>query len=1023
MYKKLFKFILSLSLVLTATANIAMAQTSMKVSGTVVDVQGPVVGANIMEKGTTNGVVTDADGKYVITVKGGNATLAVSCIGYLSQEIAVGNRGIINVTLAEDTEMLEETVVIGFGTQKKVNLSGSISTVNVDKMTESRPITNIGSALVGTAAGVNVTAGSAAPGTDNQKIIIRGVGTLNTATPLVIIDGVEASLNSVNPQDVASMTVLKDAASSAIYGSRAANGVILITTKKGRAGSVKVDYNGYASFESINYPSNLTPVSNYADYMEYVNEGYVNQGQAAKFSQAKIDEWRSATDPLKYPNQNFIDATFKTGVAQNHVLSVTGGSEKIRIYSSFGYLNNPGVMENSGERRFTARLNLEADATKWLSVGTNVNGYVSDLDMGANPDLSNIATTPGMTFRFPDGRFGGVENPEDDPQASNNNPIRSRYTTDGTDKTNNISARFYGTIKPFKGFSVTGSFTYQYYDKQRNTVPHFQDLWSYQSNSIVTSGTGKSYATNSNNKIIRKYGDVVAKYENSWANDRLDFSIMAGGSTESYTSSNFSATRYDLIDLSLHALDAATGDMSTSGRSSGWAMNSLFSRLNLGWEGKYLLEANFRTDASSRFLDTKRRGYFPSASFAWRMSEEPWMKGNAFDNLKFRISYGGLGNNSVGNYEAQSLYNVQNYVLGNAVAVGMAQTAIANANLTWETTYVANFGIDFGFLRNRLTGTVDIFNKYTNDILISLPAPAVHGTTSIPTQNAAEVRNRGVELTLGWQDTKGDFFYNINGNFTFVKNQVMKFKGDEYSLSGANYIREGYAINSQYVLRYDRIIQTAEDMKIVDNMLAANPDAFNAFGKPQYGDILYKDINNDGLINNDDKEIVSDGPTPKFYFGLNFSCGWKGIDFSMLLQGVAGASQYYSAIGQNQPIVYFGNQINKGIAEGAWRQGRTDAVYPRLTTKEYTQNIQTSDFYLENLSYLKIRNIQLGYTLPQRWTDKIQLERVRFYASLENFFTFTQFHGFDPEVSGYGYPTIRQALFGINITFGGKSNK
>ena len=1023
MYKKLFKLILSLSLAFLATANIAMAQTSMKVSGTVVDAQGPVIGAAVMEKGTSNGAVTDIDGKYEITVGGGNATLSVSCIGYLSQEIAVGNRGVINITLAEDTEMLEETVVVGFGTQKKVNLSGSISTVNVGKMTESRPITNIGNALAGTAAGVNVTAGSSAPGTDNQKIIIRGVGTLNTATPLIIIDGVESSMNSVNPQDVESMTVLKDAASSAIYGSRAANGVILITTKKGKAGSVKVDYNGYASLESINYPSHLTPVSNYADYMEYVNEGYVNQGQAAKFSQAKIDEWRAATDPLRYPNQNFVDATFKTGVAQNHVLSVTGGSDKIRIYSSFGYMNNPGVMERSGERKYSARLNLEADATKWLTVGTNVNGYVSDLDMGANPDISNVATTPGMTFHFPDGRFGGIENPEDDPQASNNNPIRGRYTTDGSDKTNSIKARFYGTIKPVKGLTITGSYTYQFYDKQRNTVPHFQDLWSYQSNTIVTSGTGKSNATNSNNKIIRKYGDVVARYENSWVNNRLDFSIMAGGSTESYTSSNFSATRYDLIDMSLHALDAATGDMSCSGRSSGWAMNSFFGRLNVGWDGKYLLEANFRADGSSRFLDNKRWGYFPSASFAWRMSEEPWMKGSAVDNLKFRISYGGLGNNSVGNYEAQSLYSVQNYVLGNAVAVGMAQTAIANANLTWETTYVANFGIDFGFLKNRLTGTVDIFNKYTNDILISLPAPAVHGTTSIPTQNAAEVRNQGVELTLGWQDTKGDFYYSINGNFTYVKNKVMKFKGDEYSLSGADYIREGYAINSQYVLRYDRIIQTAEDMKIVDDMLAANPNAFNAFGKPQYGDLLYKDINGDGLVNNDDKEVVSDGPTPKFYFGLNFACGWKGIDFSMLLQGVAGAKQYYSAIGLNQPIVYFGNQVNKRIAEGAWRQGRTDASYPRLTTKEYSQNLQTSDFYLENLSYLKIRNIQIGYTLPQKWTEKIQLERVRFYASLENFFTFTQFHGFDPEVSGYAYPTIRQALFGINITFGGKSNK
>lgn len=1018
MKNKLFKFILCLSAALLAFVDVG-AQTRMKVSGSITDAQGPVIGAAVVEKGSSNGATTDANGRYELTVSP-NATLVVSCIGYATQEVAVGGRSVINFNLLEDTEMLEETVVVGFGTQKKVNLSGSISTVNVSKLTESRPVVSIGNALVGMAAGVNVTSGSNAPGNDNATIMVRGRGTLNTATPLVIIDGVEASINSVNPQDVESMTVLKDAASSAIYGSRAANGVILITTKKGKAGNVKVDYNGYVSLEDIRVPSILRPVSNYADYMEYLNEGYANAGMAPQFSQEKIDEWRNGTDPLMYPNSDFITDSFSTGVAQNHVLSVTAGSEKMRLYGSLGYLDNPGVLPNSGQKKYSARVNFEVDPTKWLSVGSNINGYVSNLDMGANPSFEYIgSSSPGMTYQFPDGRFGGIENPEDDPQSSANNLLRSRYTTKGTDIANNISSRFFSTIRPFKGFSVTGSYTYQFYDKQRNTTPNFVDLWSYRTNSIVTSGVVKTNATNTNSKVIRKYADVVARYENNFINDRLGFSIMAGSSTESYRSASFSGTRYDLISETLTAINAGTGDMSASGSSTEWAMNSYFGRINLSWDNKYLLEGNFRADGSSRFLEGHRWGYFPSASAAWRISEEGFMKDGFFDELKLRVSYGGLGNNSVGNYEAQSMYVTQNYSLGDAVAVGMAQTALANANLTWETTYVTNIGIDFGILRNRLTGTVDLFDKDTKNILISLPAPAVHGTASIPTQNAAEVQNKGIEISLGWQDHKGDFSYSINGNFTYVKNKVLKFKGDDYSLSGANYIKEGLPINSQYLYRFDRIIQTDADMKIVEDMLAANPAAFNTTGKPGLGDMLYKDINGDGVVNNDDKEIVSDGPNPKFYYGLNISLAWKGFDFSTLINGVGGVTQFWQDGYKNTSNVMFGCSINKYVAEHAWRPGRTDATYPKLNNKD-NKNTQYSDFYLQNMAYLKIRNIQLGYTLPQSFTQKISIERIRFYASLENYFTFTKFRGFDPEVSGFNYPTMKHALFGVNITFGGK---
>ena len=542
---------------------------------------------------------------------------------------------------------------------------------------------------------------------------------------------------------------------------------------------------------------------------------------------------------------------------------------------------------------------------------------------------------------------------------------------------------------------------------------------------------------NYDGKIDRFFNDVVARYETRLINDALGINAMLGASQEKYRSHNFKATKYDMIDTSLGVLNGAIGDASASGSSAEWAMRSFFGRVNLDWQQKYLLEINLRADQSSRFLKSKRTGYFPSASFAWRLEQEKFMEGlrdKGLSTLKLRLSYGSLGNNAVGNYDALALYanknddGAFNYSLNNLVALGLAQTRIANPNLTWESTYMTNVGIDFGLFNNRLTGTMDYFHKKTKDILINLPAPAVHGIASIPKQNSAEVLNQGVELTLGWQDKIGDFSYSVNGNFTYVKNEVTKYKGKDkggITYSGANIIWEGHAINSQYLLRCDRIIQTDEDLALVQQMIDNAPvvdgkkvDPFASIGTPQKGDLLYKDINQDGIIDMDDREIVSDGPNPKFQFGLNLNASYKGIDFAMLLQGQAGAKIYWQNDLANTPSVRHGYQLNKEVADGRWYEGRTDATYPRLLEYQDQRNKQMSDFYLENLAYLKIRNIQLGYTLPAKLTKKISLERLRFYGSLENFFTFTSFRGFDPEIGGsIDYPAMKNVVFGINLSF------
>lgn len=1000
-------------------------QADHTVRGLVEDALGPVGGANVIEKGTTNGTITDADGNFTLTVSR-NAILIISYIGYKEQEIPVNNQTSFNIKLVEDSQAVDEVVVVGYGTQKKVNLSGSVAAINVEELTESRPITNVGNALAGLAAGVSVTSSSNQPGNDNASIRVRGQGTLNDSSPLIIIDGVEANISSVNPQDIESMSVLKDAASSSIYGSRAANGVILITTKQGKAGSFKLDYNGYVSFESINVPNSIHPVSDYATYMELVNEGYLNASLSRRFSDEKIAEWRAAgnSDPIRYPNTDWIDETFQTATTTNHVLSMSGGSEKIHFYTSFGYQKNPGVFENAGFEKYNGRVNISADVKPWLNLGAQVSGYVSNMDPGSD-NVGDVftytsATSPGMVFRTPDGRYGAMNNGEDDAQSGNNNPLARLNATQGNKRWTNMRSRFVATLKPFKGFSLTASYAYEFTDEARKTKPVFIDKWNFLTNTVASVGAGRTNLSQYDGKIERFFGDIVARYENHFLDERLGMTAMLGASQEQYRSESWQGSKLDLIDLKLNVFNAASGDASLSGTSTEWAMRSFFGRVNLDWENKYLLEVNLRADQSSRFLSGNRTGYFPSGSIAWRLDQESFMEDwvdKGVSNLKVRASYGSLGNNSVGNYDAIATYASQYYSLNNGIATGLAQTAIANANLTWESTYVANAGVDFGLLNNHLSGTIEYFNKNTKDILIDLPAPLVHGTASIPKQNSATVRNQGLELSLAWNDRIGDFSYGINGNFTYVKNMVVKFKGEEYSLSGANYIGEGYAINSQYLLQVDRIIQTEEDLAIVNDMLGNNPNAFAAYGIPELGDFLYKDINNDGIINSDDRSIVSSGPNPKYLFGLTLNAAWKGIDFSILFQGQAGASRYWLYDGYNTPTVRLGYQINKEVAEGRWYPGRTNATYPRLLKYEDQRNTQASDFYLENLNFIKLRNIQLGYTLPKGWMKKMPIERIRIYGSLENFFTFTSYKGLDPEVSGMNYPTMKQATIGLNVTF------
>lgn len=1021
----------------------AINKSQESIKGKVVDENGsPISSATIQLKGTNIGTKSDADGNFELASVPANSVLQVSSVGYATKDVALQGTGFLTITLQASSTDVEEVVVVGFGTQRKENLTGAVSSIQMSDVVGSRPITSLSSGLAGQAPGLSVTQGSGRPGADGGSLRVRGQGTLNNANPLVVIDGVVGDMNLINPQDVESISVLKDAASASIYGSRAANGVILITTKIGKNDDFKVIYNNYFSSQK---PSNvMTMISNYADYMELVNEGYKNGDANAKpiFSQEKIDLWRANEngDPLMYPNVDWVESLFQNKISQNHNLSFTGGSEKIKFFGSYGLLDNPGIVEQATYNRHTGRINLEADIKPWLTLGTNINGVVSKTMIGTNVIndvfLYAAASTPGMVLRAPDGRFGSPNNPEDDPQS--NNILHRLYAQKGDINKNRFVSRFFAKLKPIKGLSIEGSYTYTYNDDFIYRQPVFNDRWNFLTNSVATAGTGRSSVTNQSVKTYRYYMDGIAKYENSAADNRLKYEVMVGASQEYLKDGWFAASKLDLIDPSLSVLNAATMDASASGNITDWTMRSYFGRLNLSWDDKYLLEANLRTDGSSRFMSGKSRwGTFPSASVGWKISSEEFYDVSWMPTLKFRASYGSLGNNGtvddvffyssgINNYEYQTLYSSANYILNNQLYVGFAQTGLSNSLLTWESTNVLNLGLDFDLLNYKLSGSVDVFDKTTNNILINLPAPMVVGDASIPRTNAAKVRNRGIETNLAYRDQIGENFkFNVSGNFTFIDNKVIKFKGEDRSISGANLLQEGYAINTQFILKADRIIQTDADLQLVEDMIKnapINPETnqqvnpFAAYGKPEKGDILYVDTNNDGIINDLDRVAMGHGTAPRITYGFNLGFDYLGFDFNVFLQGSAGNKLVYTDL-HYTPTVRWGYQLNQEIIDGRWTEGRTDASYPRLLPYNNTRNVINSDFWLQNKAYMRIKNIQLGYTFPNALTQKIAVQNLRVFGSMENFWTFTKYKGFDPEVSGTNYPTMKQVVFGIGLTF------
>ena len=1063
--------------------NLESVMQTITIQGKVVDSNGePIIGANVLVQGTTNGIITDLDGNFTLSNVDPNAKIVISYIGYKSQTLAAA--ATMNVSLKEESETLQEVVVVGYGVQKKVNLTGAVASVDFEEQTKSRPITTVSSALAGLSPGLQASSGSAMPGQDNTTLRVRGTGTMNDASPLVIIDGMEGSLNALNPQDVENISVLKDAASCAIYGARAANGVILVTTKKGDREKLTINYSGRVSF---NKATRMTEtMSNYADYMELMNEATTNVGSQPLFTQEQIDLWREKSQNpnalnengvpnyIAYPNTNWLDELYDGGMMHEHNLSLNGGSEKIRFMLSARYQDNEGVVDNTGNKTYSIRANVEANPTKWLTVGTRTYASQMDREVGNYSGAENFVnqSTAGI-YPMKDGAFGAPECPNE--SATANNPLMNLMADDGFKRYNRFNTTLYSKINFLKDFHYDFNFNYNRYIYESRSWSRSLQRIRFSDNFVTNSGTAPVNMTTGFG--YESHYSYTLENLLSWAHtfaQKHDVSALLGYQEYYKNYYTVKAKKQGLIDESLNQFDQATDMREIGGTTQDYATRSVFGRVNYAYNSRYLFEANFRYDGSSRFHKDHRWGFFPSVSAAWRISEESFMESTRswLDNLKVRASWGKLGNSEIGNYEYMSLYSPTKVVLGGGLASGLFMGAISNSLLQWEETATTNFGIDANMLRNRLTFGMDVYYKKTDGILYRPTIPYVFGTMSAPRQNLAEVTNKGVELSLGWQDRIGDFSYSINGNFAFNNSEVSKYNGkyeitknEDGSLTnnigavssgGTTPIVEGQELNEFYLRNVysgngshfnadgtpnpnggprDGMIRTDEDMKWVKSMIDAGyefrPGKKIDKNKLWYGDYIYADSNKNGVYG-DDSDYTFQGKSnrPKYTFGFQISAAWKGFDISTVWAGAAGFSIYWAPrTGYNCSMAEHGRTLPVDIAKDHYfydpanpSDPRTNinAEYPRMTYIDgWAQNRHANTtLYLQNGNYLKLKNLSVGYTLPKSWISKVAMQNARVYISAENLLTITKFKGQDPESgTGLGYAPFRTIAIGANISF------
>ncbi|MDR1601906.1 MAG: TonB-dependent receptor [Tannerella sp.] len=981
---------------------VAPQQTGKRISGTVVDEKNePVIGANVLEKGVaTNGTVTDVNGYFSLTVAD-NAVLQVSFIGYITQEIPVKKQLNFTVTLAEDLQKLEEVVVVGYGTQKKVNLTGSVSSVNSDLL-DSRPITQASQALSGLAAGVTVRQSSSRPGSDGSTIRIRGLGTFSSAgsSPLVLIDGMDASFDDIDPANIKSISVLKDAASASIYGTRAANGVILVETKKGQQGKIQISYNNYFGWQKV------SELPDFVDSWEYAvlrNEANKNQGRGITYTEEEIELFRSGSDPDNHPNVPHLKnlLTSNSGFQTNHNVSFTGGNDKIQYLFSTGYLYQDGVVTKNYYDRYNFQLNIDNQLLSNLKIHTNIGGYASDRHEPRHGDgdmtnMINFAVREGPQFagKKLDGTFGYQDNYS--PEAWLDSESFMRYRKN----------QFMGSAELeweiLSGLSVSGKAGYKHYNRlQKDFVAkvEFDEYKTYAPN--------KLYIDNEFINLVQL--QALAHYNKAFGYHKLG--VLLGVSQEEYKQEWYKAYRQNFPNNSLYELDAGSKDgMSNEGSGQEYGLRSFLGRINYSYKERYLAEINARYDGTSRFPKNNRWGLFPSVSLGWRISEESFIQDNAawIDNLKLRASWGQLGNQNIGYYPYQSVLSNQNYTFGGTVASGLATVNYVNRDISWETTTITDIGIDFSFMDGLWDITMDYFVKKTSDILYGVASSAVLGL-STSESNSADVSNKGFEVMASYSPRIGGFKLCITPNFSYVKNEVTNLGGGITADYGNN-LFVGQPINAIYGYVADGLFVDQADI----DSYASQP--YSA----ERGFVRYKDLDGDGVTDAGNDRKVLGSTMPKYTYGLTLSADYRNFDAVIILQGLGGHKQ---RLGSYQGYAFYNSgQIQAWQADNRWTEENPDrnAAYPKLTSlNDNAGTIMTSTYWIRNASFLRAKNIQIGYSLPQSMLEKIKLSQFRVFFSGQNLFCInSSYPGWDPEISsGNFYPVTATYTFGLNIKF------
>ena len=1001
-------------------SSIAWGQGTNSVKGHITDGNGePLIGVSILVKNTNNGTVSDLDGNFTLSVNPGDI-LRVTYVGYASQEIPAVSGKIMRIVLKEDTELLDEVVVVGYGTQKKVNLTGAVSAVTSEDLMN-KPVMSTAQAIAGLAPGLSVVQNSGRPGT-GANVKIRGTGTFSSAgtDPLVLIDGLSGNLDDVDPNDIQSISFLKDAASASIYGNRAANGVILIETKKGAQGKTVVTYNNSFGWQRATELPDFLPSWEYATYY---NMAMQNMGKQDAYLPEQIQKYKDGSDPDNYPNVNHLKWLLESGSGfqHQHNVSIQGGNATTSYNLSIGYRNQEGLTAKTSNERMTALFSLRSQLSKSLTLSLNINAYNKKYN-APNGEPTSIDGIIGYAVREApiyagqksDGSFGYQDNYS--PEAW----LASESFVENVSRNINASGQLRWDT-PIKGLSLTGKAGVTYwtkYDKTYRAETYFDE------NKTVGPSTLNIWTSNNTNTIL----EALVNYEKTFGSH--DLKVLAGTSVEQTSNKGLEGYRNTFPNNALYQLGA--GDASTATNNSSleeYALVSFFGRVNYAFKDKYLLEANLRYDGSSRFAKDNRWGIFPSVSAGWRISEENFWKntraGEVVNNLKLRASYGVLGNQNIGVYPYQQTYDLDhNYPLGNPATLvpGTYVSTYRNQDLTWEKTAITNVGLDFGLFNNTLNGSIEYFYKYTSDILAPVEKAGILGQ-NVSESNVGAVSNKGIEVNLSYNGRIGrDFQFSIAPNFTWVKNAVEELANGATEEINNNRI-VGQPIGIIYGYQTEGLFVDQAEIDAAPEQLVGKSDL-----KPGY--IRYKDISGpdgvpDGKVDAEYDRTVLGSTTPKFYYGLNLSASYKGFDFSALFQGLGG---YQRQIGSYMAYAFYnGGQIQRWQAENCWTKENPDkwAEYPRIETMNMNHpNLQTSDYWVRNASFLRLKNLQLGYTLPQAWTKKIGIEKLRVYVSGQNLFSFNSFYqGWDPENEiGTGdspsyYPITAIYSFGFNFKF------